>query len=163
MAVQSWGTFRKISRNTKENLIHWGSRKRLLNLIQAHQFVQFSWKWAWNCSLMIWRGFRSQFFEILHFRGFPAFIRAEKGVFCHFGAFRALKGTQNPQKSKISKKWLLNPLHIIKLQFHGHFHENWTKWWAWIKFRSFFWDPDLWDFPLYFTIFCEMYPNFEMP
>ena len=135
-----------------------GSQKKLLNLIQAHHFVQFSWKWPWNCSLMIWRQNRSHFFEILLFWRFWVPFRAEKGgYFWHFRAFWALKGTQNLKKSKISKKWLLFFLHIIKLQFHGHFHENWTKW------RAFFWDPDLWDFPVYFTIFCEMYPNFEMP
>ena len=29
--------------------------------------------------------------------------------------------------------------------------------------EAFFWVPDLWDFPVYFTIFCEMYPNFGQP
>ena len=75
-----------------------GSQKKLLNLIQARHLVQFSWKWPWNCSLMIWRGFRSHFFEILLFWGFWVPFRARKSPkWQKYPFFGPNKGWKSPK------------------------------------------------------------------
>ena len=114
---------------------------------------------------MIQRENRSHFLKFYFFGDFESILGPEKPQNDRNSPFFTLKTAQNPRKCKISKKWLLNPLHIIKLQFHGHFHGNWTKsnGEPELSLESFYEIPDLWDFPLYFAIFCEMYPNFVRP